>query len=119
MYYDVMGQGAGGGLRADCLLWTCRTITAAMVFHTVQLYHLCKQARDDSHFLGHVSPIFCNISAFSLYLPTPIFDSLTFFFLWPFWFLTLPKLSLTLVFNVIGHVSLLSHFPPKFQLKEL
>ena len=29
---------------------------------------LCKQVRGDSHFRGHVSPIFCNISAFFFYL---------------------------------------------------
>ena len=55
---------------------------------------LCKRARGDSHFRGHVSPIFCNISAFFFYLTRAniVLDSLTFDFLWPFW-LRLPSQS--------------------------
>ena len=94
-----------------------RNIRVFTLFFIFMLY-LCKRPRCDSHSRVMVSPIFCNISAFSFYFTCPhtrFSDFLSFFGLSVIclpsqtWFLAL--------FSVLNHTSLLSHFTLKFQTK--
>ena len=66
-------------------------------------HYLCKWPWGDSHFCGHVSPMFCNMSPFFFRLArVNIICTWVsgFFFLWPLWLclprFTLPKLMLIL-----------------------
>ena len=83
--------------------------------------YLCKRAQGDSHFRGHVSPMFCNMSPF-FFCVTRSNKYLIlwfFFFLWSFW-LRLPFQSWCLCFfNVLNHRSLLWHITVKFQLNSM
>ena len=49
------------------------------LFFVLTPKYLCKPTRGDSHFHGHVSPMFCNMSNFFFYVTRAILDSLTCF----------------------------------------
>ena len=70
-------------------------IPIELLFRQLCIY-LFKPARGDSHFCGHVSPMFCNMSPFLFYV-TRANTWFSDFFLWPYW-LRLPSQSWCLFF---------------------
>ena len=88
-------------------------------YQTQERICLCKQPRCSSHFLGHVSPIFCTYH-FTLFLLPHLRQYLI---PWLFSFFDrsgcvyTPKVDAYPFFNVLNHRSLLLHITLKFQTK--
>ena len=80
--------------------------------------NLCKRPRGDSHFCGHVPPMFCNMLPFFFYLsPAQILDSLFFSFFDRSGCVYTPNVDGYPFFNVLNHRILLSHITHEFQTK--